>query len=867
MEGHEFANLANAQFIESLYNQYLSDKDSVDPSWTYFFAGMEYGQGQGSDQGSSCQAELIEGLINAYRHYGHIESKADPFRPKEEAPELRLSELGFSEGDLDALFPLPEGGSKALREIIGDLKARYCGNIGYELIKLPYIEYVDGQKRALDAETKKRILRNLCKMNELEVFIHKTYVGKKRFSLEGNDSLIPMLNEMMRVAASEGVEEIVLGMAHRGRINVLGNIMDKPLEDVLVEFEPTFCPPYKKVSGDVCYHMGYSKVEKLENGKEIKMVLLDNPSHLESVNPTISGYARRRQEEVGDKKKVIPLVVHGDSAMAGQGVVYETMQMIGVHGYKTGGTIHICINNQLGFTADYHESRSTRYSTDVAKAFDAPTLHVTSLDPESCVYVMQLAVKLRQMFGCDVFIELNGFRKYGHNEGDEPRFTQPLLYEELKKIGSHFEMYSKKLVDEGVVSEDEVKAIYDETQQALREAHERVPKEAGELQDPPEQKSQGIIRTAVDEPILRELAEKATTLPEGFSPHKKVAKLLEDRKEMLNGKIDFGMAETLAYADLLLNHKIPVRISGQDSIRGTFSHRHAGVVDSTSGERYFPLQHLGGDQAPFHVYNSIVSEYGVMGFEYGYNIADLHGLVIWEAQYGDFSNGAQVMIDQYITSCEQKWQRLCSLILMLPHGYEGSGPEHSSARLERILTLCGLGNIQVVVPSTAAQMFHLLRRQALQTVKKPLFIFTPKSLLRYPAALSTLTDFTKGVFQEVICDRNFNAETLILCSGHVYYDLLEKRTDDVAIVRIEQLYPLIGLKELIPQYSHIKRVKWVQEEHENQGAWTYIRPLLKTLLPENIPLEYVGRKESGASAAGTSFLHKAELEEFLREAF
>ncbi|MBP9842075.1 MAG: 2-oxoglutarate dehydrogenase E1 component [Simkaniaceae bacterium] len=867
MKSFDFANFSNAAYVESIYDQYVKDPCSVDPSWAYFFAGMQFGENREGACGGGNPLEVVMGLTNAYRTYGHLEANSDPLRPKKQAEELTLAALGLTEQDLATIYPTLDGKEAPLKTIIEKLRSTYCGSIGYEFMKLPYALFCEGKNHSISKETQLMALEDLVKATELEGFMNMKHPGVTRFSIEGCDSLIPMMHEMVVYGTELGVVEVVMGMAHRGRLNILGNIMDKPYSALFEEFEPTFRPPYKEISGDVSYHSGFIKTETVPSGKQVLLTLLDNPSHLESVNPTVAGFSRARQLKRGNSTSVLPVVIHGESALAGQGVVYETLQLMGVNGYSSGGTLHISINNQLGFTANPSESRSTYYSTDIAKAFEIPVFHVNSLDVESCLKAMRMALELRQTFGCDVFIELNGYRKHGHNEGDEPRFTQPLLYDLIDKIPPHLTSYSEKLIQEGLITTQEIAEKQATFKAVLNKAYDLVPKEPVEPKDPPVQRNHLILRTAVEEPILRSYLSKISSIPPSVTPHRKVKKVFEERGAMLDGPIDWGTAESLAYATLLADAKIPIRISGQDAIRGTFAHRHAAIVDIKTGEKYFPLSNLSPDQALFTVYNSIVSENGVLGFEYGYDIATLEGLTIWEAQYGDFSNGAQVIIDQYITSCEQKWQRFSHLVMFLPHGYDGKGPEHSNARLERILSLAGQDNIQVVNPSTSGQMFHLLRRQALQEIKKPLFVFTPKKHLRHPPALSTLNILTQGCFQEIIPDPNHEAETLILCSGKVYYDLLEKRKGNVAILRIEQLYPLVGLKELIPQYPHIKQVKWIQEEHENQGAWLYIQPLIRNLLPDNIPLKYVGRKISGSSAAGTSFLYKIELDEFLKEAF
>ena len=729
-------------------------------------------------------------------------------------------------------------------------------------------------------EEKMEILHSLNKSEILESFIHMKYPGQKRFSLEGGETLIPMLVEMLHHGAAEGVEQIVLGMAHRGRLNVLTNFLGKSYSDLFREFEKTYVPDTFEGSGDVKYHKGYSSDFAAKNGKSVHIALCANPSHLEAVDPIVEGKVRAKQEQYSEGKlgPIMPVLIHGDASIAGQGVVYETMQLSKLSGYKTGGTMHIVINNQVGFTASPKETKSTPYCTDIAKSFGAPVFHVNAEDPERAIASMRLAIEVRQKFGCDVFIELNCHRKYGHNESDEPAFTQPDVYKIVKQKDNVRNLYRKALIKEGSLSEEQGEALEKEFKDSL-EAALKVTQEGlneKKKKEHPEKPSLlAPVKTGVPLERLIELTEKFTTIPEGFKLNSKLKRLMDDRMKMISGDpeapaIDWGMAEHLAYATLL-TEGIHVRLSGQDCGRGTFSHRHAALTDQDTAKRYYPLSHLSGDQAPFDVYNSPLSEYAVMGFEYGYSLSYKKALVLWEGQFGDFANGAQIIIDQFIVSAEQKWNRLSPLTLLLPHGYEGQGPEHSSGRMERFLQLAGNDSLYIVNPSTAAQHFHVLRRQGMSGLLKPLVVFTPKALLRFPPSLSAPNELASGEFQEVIDDPKApkKARRLLFCSGKVYYDLIDRnKRDDIAIVRIEQLYPLHEEKvqSILKNYSGISECFWVQEEHQNQGAYSYIQPLLQNLLPEKLTLRYVGRDRSASTAAGTSALHNQELEKFLKEA-
>lgn len=842
-------------------------------------------------------------LVEAYRTYGHLYANTNPLstQPLPEPYQLRLESLGFSKQDLSLKFPscnLLKEENAPLLEIINALKSIYCGKIGFEYMGLLNEElegWIQGQIETnhfnpeLSIEQKTMILQQLNKSELFESFLHTKYVGQKRFSLEGAETLIPMLASMIDTGASTGIEQFVFGMAHRGRLNVLCNIFDKSYGDIFSEFEEGYVPASIEGSGDVKYHKGFYSEVKSVHGHQVKLTLTPNPSHLEAVDPVVEGQVRARQDIIGGDKrqdKVLPVLIHGDAAIAGQGVVYETMQFCRLDGYATGGSIHFVINNQIGFTTLPKDARSTHYCTDIAHAFGAPVFHVNAEDPEACVYATNLAVQIRQKFHCDVFIELSCYRKYGHNEGDEPAFTQPLEYQIIRKKRPIRELYRDALINQGVVEKHMAEALEAEFKQSLQEAQNLKRTNTGKKKEAENNdaasKNDILFQpfdTSVDKKILQEVGERICTVPEGFVLHPKVAALVKERLSMVkegegSRPMDWGMAENLAYGSLLWQGT-PIRISGQDCCRGTFSHRHALFVDQVKEQDYIPLQHLKKGQGHFEIYNSSLSEYGVLGFEYGYSVANPKALVIWEAQFGDFCNSAQVTIDQFIASAEQKWGQKLRLTLFLPHGYEGQGPEHSSARIERFLTLAGDNNMQIVNPTTPAQLFHLLRRQVLRPILKPLVVFTPKGLLRFPTCVSTLDELSKGSFQEILEDLTASKrpKRLILCSGRFYYDLYAEREklgiEDMMIVRIEQLYPLNieSLKAIIGKCTGLKECIWVQEEPSNMGAWTYIRPILRELLPKQIELNYVGRTRSASPATGSHAVHKKEHQAIINALF
>ena len=925
----------NASYVEELYELYLQDPNSVSEEWRSYFQKLPQVNGHaGSDVPHSAirdhflqlaksnrRPQAVSGgavssehekkqidvlrLIQAFRMRGHQASTLDPLGlwKREEIADLTLADYGLTNADLDTVFRTGElqiGKDEAtLREILDALKSTYCSTFGAEYMHIvdstqrrwfqQRIESVRG-KPQLGADTKRHLLERLTAAEGLEKYLGTKYPGTKRFGVEGGESLIPMLDEIIQRAGSYGTQEVVLGMAHRGRLNVLVNTLGKNPRDLFDEFEGK-----KKVdmgSGDVKYHQGFSS-NVMTSGGEVHLALAFNPSHLEIVSPVVEGSVRARQDRrldvTGDK--VLPISIHGDAAFAGQGVVMETFQMSQTRAYKTGGTIHVVINNQVGFTTSLQEdARSTEYCTDVAKMVQAPIFHVNGDDPEAVLFVSQLAADFRQEFKKDVVVDLICYRRRGHNEADEPSGTQPLMYKQISKQKSTRELYVNKLLDDGTID----KALADKMASEYRQALDDGQHVAKSLVKEPN--TELFVDwtpylghawdvsgdTRIDAKELKEVAEAVNAVPEAFSVQRQVAKIYEDRRKMAVGAmpINWGFAETLAYGSLL-NAGHQVRLTGQDVGRGTFSHRHAVLHNQTDASRYVPLQHVADDQPSFDIYDSLLSEEAVLAFEYGYATTQPNALVIWEAQFGDFANGAQVVIDQFISSGELKWGRLCGLTMLLPHGYEGQGPEHSSARLERFLQLCAEHNIQVCVPSTPAQVFHMLRRQVIRPLRRPLVVMSPKSLLRHKEAVSTLEELTDGQFQNVIDETDdidkSKVTRMVLCSGKVYYDLRDARRehgkDSIAIVRLEQLYPFPydDLREVIAQYPNLKKVVWCQEEPRNQGAWYNSRHrmarVIRSFKPEkNLLLGYVGREPSASPAAGYMALHIEQQEKFISQA-
>ncbi len=899
MDKFSFVGNSEIEAIDELYQRYRSNPESVDESWRSFFKGFELARTTYGDQpsGEFDKEFKVLNLIEGYRKRGHLFTRTNPVRARRTyTPTLDLPNFELSEADLDTVFHAGKSigmGPAPLRSIVKHLEQTYCASVGVEYSYIRKPEIVEWLRQKMEStqnlsqytsEERKHIYWHLVHAVGFEQFIHKKFVGQKRFSLEGAETLVPALDAVIEHGAELGIQEFVIGMPHRGRLNILANILRKPAEKLFAEF---MGERYDEniALGDVKYHLGYDNKITTDKGKEVFLSMLPNPSHLETVGPVAEGIARARIDHKygGDYNRVTPIIIHGDAAVAAQGVVYETIQMSHLKGYKTGGTIHLVINNQVGFTTNYLDARSSTYSTDVAKVTQSPVFHVNGDDPEALIHTIKLAVEYRQTFHTDVFIDILCYRRYGHNEGDEPRFTQPTLYDAIAKHPNPRDIYASFLQQAGIMNTDALKSVqkeYDDDLEAKLELAKTVKKVTIKhfLQEDWKGFRHSVATdfatspaTGVPEQTLHTLFNKINTLPEGKTFFKKLAKLLDDRKQMVeNDKLDWAIGELLAYASIAAEGH-PVRLSGQDSERGTFSHRHAAFNVEDSDDKYFPLQHIDDNQAPVHVYNSHLSEYGVMGFEYGYALGSPNGLTIWEAQFGDFYNVAQVIIDQYISSAEDKWGLLNGLTLLLPHGYEGQGPEHSSARLERFLTLCAHNNMQVVNPTTPANMFHLLRRQVKREFTLPLVVLTPKSLLRHPKCVSTMHDLSNGAFQEVINDPNTDPESVlrvVLCSGKIYYDLLARKEQlealDIAIIRIEQLYPFPKEQVLnaLSSYPNAIQYLWVQEEPENMGAWNFVNNQLPRL-----EIKPVTRQASGSPAVGLSKLHFLEQEEIIGKVF
>jgi 2-oxoglutarate decarboxylase len=834
-------------------------------------------------------------LIHAYRVRGHLIADLDPLGvPLEHHPELDPSTYGLTMWDLDREFVgatmLAEEGSlgrtATLRQILETVRSTYCGKIGCEYMHIQVPEQKawlqrrmepTGNQWPLDTADRVRTLDRLVEAEEFEHFLHTRFIGHKRFSLEGAESAMAILDEMLDRAGNTGVHEAVIGMTHRGRLNVLANIVGKSMVQVFSEFDGNVDPFSTQGSGDVKYHLGASGVRKSPGGREVVVSVAFNPSHLEAVDPVVEGIVRPKQDRLGDEKRerVIPILIHGDAAFAGQGVVAETFNLSQLEGYGTGGTIHLVINNQIGFTTNPNEARSATYSTDVARMVQAPIFHVNGDDPEACIRVTQLAYDFRQEFKKDVVIDMVCYRRHGHNEADDPSYTQPILYRKIKNHLSVAVQYADRLVREKLVDSGDVQRMRKKVSARLNEIYDAAKKHAEkfEVQDLSAVDTEGVERVNAETAVAREAVERilegVTTFPADFHVHPKLAVFLRRRREVVNGApIDWATGEMLAFGSLVLEGT-PVRLSGEDSARGTFSQRHLEYFDYDTGSRYIPLRHLHPKQARFDVFDSSLSEYAVMGFEFGYSVADPLTLVLWEAQFGDFVNGAQIMIDQFIASAESKWGQPSGLVLLLPHGYEGQGPEHSSARMERFLQLCAEDNMRVVNATTPAQYFHLLRRQMYGGVRKPLIVFTPKRMLRHHKAVSVIDDLTSGGFREVIPDSIEPAKVtrVVLCAGQLYYDLLEarekKQASNVALIRVEQIYPFPAaeLKDLIARYPATAEIAWVQEEPRNMGAWTFVRDQI------GAAVTYIGRAESASTAAGSLNRHQQEQAEIIDEAF
>tara|TARA_B100001121_G_C18700289_1_gene627341 strand:+ start:7528 stop:10239 length:2712 start_codon:yes stop_codon:yes gene_type:complete len=899
MDKYTYISNSNPAFIEELYNKYKENPENVEPKWQAFFEGFDFfndvNEANPFNEGNpkSLKEIAVSKLIDAYRTRGHLISKTNPVRERRQHKnDLQIEYFNLSDKDLSTTF---DAGSEiglnnaTLSQIITHLKSTYCGSIGVEFMHCQnekVREWLIGQMEPIsnkpnyDKKKQVHILEMINRAVNFENFLQTKFVGKKRFSLEGIESLIPSLDSAISLGADLGVKECVLGMAHRGRLNVLVNVFQKTVENVFSEFEESNFHD-DKWSGDVKYHLGRSADIKTPNGKDVHLSLVPNPSHLETVNPVVTGisYSKIKHLYENDLNSVLPIMIHGDAAFSGQGVNYELSNMSQLDGYKVGGAIHIVLNNQIGFTANYKECRSSMYCTDLAKVTESPVFHVNADDPIAVVHAVEMAVKIRQEFGIDVFVDILGYRRYGHNEGDEPRFTQPMLYQSIAKHDNVFKIFNHQLLSNDVITSKESEAMVTGFKQSLQEKldYTRDKKPKAEL-DMFKRKWEGFrtseekdfehsIKTGASKKSLDQVAKALSVPPKDFNVFKKTEKLMKQRDDLYfkQKKVDWGLAEQLAFGSLILDGN-NVRLSGQDCQRGTFSHRHSVIKDEQNETHYTPLNQL-SNTTGFEVLNSHLSEYCVMGFEYGYSLASPNVLTIWEAQFGDFSNGAQIMIDQYLSSSEKKWQRMSGLTLLLPHGYEGQGPEHSSARFERYLQLCAENNMYVANITSPANFFHALRRQIKNKFRIPLVVMSPKSLLRHPSVISNVSELVNGTFQEIIDDSIKTAKRVICCTGKVYYDLLahreEKKIKDVAIVRFEQLYPLPKkqLADLRKKYAKSEWV-WAQEEPENMGAWAHVMRHTN-----NIDWHYVGRQESASPAVGSSKIHLKQQNLLVEQAF
>ena len=909
MDPYSFLNTAHTAYFAELYDQYLINPQEVEPSWRAFFQGFEFGIEESKKEKLSFQGEEVPDnilkefkvvkLINAYRTRGHLFTKTNPVRDRRiYTPNLEIENFDLDKEDLQTVFNAGDIiglGKNTLENILIHLERIYCNSIGIEYMfirnpeKITWIQSKlndNGNKTNFDKSQKLQILKKIIEAVTFEKFLHTKYVGQKRFSLEGGESLIPALDSLIERAATLGVKEFIVGMSHRGRLNTLTNIFGKPVEGIFNDFDGKDYEE-KAFDGDVKYHLGWSSERKTDSGVKVYMNIAPNPSHLEAVGPVLQGIARAKQEKYHPEniENVLPIIIHGDAAIAGQGVVYEVIQMERLKGYKTGGTIHIVINNQIGFTTNYLDGRSSTYCTDVAKTTLSPVLHVNSDDIEAVVHAVNFALDYRMKFKTDVFIDLLGYRKYGHNEGDEPRFTQPRLYKTISSHPNPMTIYSQKLVNEGIISEKNIEEIENNYKESLDKKLESSKKDENRVITPfMEYEWKGYARVKEDFMMkdfktsfhvsdLNHIATQITSLPADKKFLRKTVKLISDRGKMFfdANKLDWAMGELLAYGSLL-KEGYNVRISGQDVERGTFSHRHAVLKSEDSEEELVLLNTISKDQGQFNIYNSSLSEYGVMGFDYGYALTSPKTLCIWEAQFGDFSNGAQIIIDQYLAASEDKWKLQNGLVMFLPHGYEGQGAEHSSGRMERFLQLCAKDNMYVANCTTPSNMFHVLRRQMVTTFRKPLIIFTPKSLLRHPKATSEIKDFTQGRFIPVIDQKLISAKNVkkvVFCSGKFYYDLLDyqekNKIDDLALVRLEQLFPLPvkEIQEVLNKYSNAVDLVWAQEEPRNMGAWSHL--LLH--LEEARSFRVASRRFYGSPASGSSARFKKRHQEVINYVF
>ena len=925
MDSFDFLNRTSSDYIEHLYQQYQKEPRSLDEQWRAFFAGLELASdtavssdnnGAADSSISNVYAEaflpgtsqtpLIQGvyaLVHMYREMGHFIAKLDPLgNNRTTHPLLKLSEFGLGTDDLDK--PVGNGGFRGetdgtLRDLLNKLRLTYCGSIGVE-----YTNIADPHQRTwleermepiynnppLDAPQSRGILNRLIEVEDFENFLQTKYLGQKRFSIEGGESLLPMLDNIIDVAADRGAEKVVMGMAHRGRLNVLAHILGKPYELILSEFEGSSRTNDNEGDGDVKYHMGYSNDRVLPNKRTIHISLCDNPSHLELVDPVIQGMVRAKQEYSNDteRNRVIPILIHGEAAFTGQGVVSETLSLSELWGYDTGGTIHIIINNQLGYTATPQQTRFTPYPTDVAKMIQAPVFHVNADDPQACVHAARMAMEFRQQFKVDVMIDLVCYRRYGHNETDDPMFTQPLMYKLINDHPTVTKLYGQDLLETGVVTAAQMESMHEKVRHrleaALKEAKEvRMRQHISSLEGrwSKFKRPEGewpVVETGVPIDTLKYIGEKALRVPPGFSLYRKLTRLLKERNRMIGGEqaLDWGCAEMLAYGSLLLEG-YAVRLTGQDVERGTFSHRHAVWHDTDSDEIYIPLKNIDKNQANFTIINTMLSELAVIGFEYGMSLSDPYLLNIWEAQFGDFINGAQAIVDEFISSGETKWKRMSGFVMLLPHGYEGQGPDHSSGRLERFLQLSADDNMQVCYPTTPANFFHMIRQQMKRSFRKPLIVMSPKSLLRHKKAVSKINEFTTGSFQPVLDDPRTpdrsQVKQLVFCTGKIYYELEDERAnrgrDDMAIVRLEQLHPFPtkAVQNMLNHYRSAQDILWVQEEPQNMGSWAFVAPRLRSMLSKGMKLKYRGREDAASPANGSHHIHVIEQKELLRKTF
>lgn len=904
MDKYSYIANAHSGVIDDMYQSYKADPNTVDVSWQRFFEGFEfslqkYGEdGANIDGGVSNKELAVRDLIHAYRSRGHLKSNTNPVRQRKDREALlEIEDFGLTAEDLDTEFECGNiiGIGKApLKKIVASLKDIYEGTVGFEYMYIRRPDILEWFKEKVEREAlnfnppideKKQILSKLNEAVVFENFLHTKYLGQKRFSLEGGETTIPALDAAINKGAELGVQEVVMGMAHRGRLNVLVNIMGKTYEQVFNEFEGGYVPDQTMGDGDVKYHMGFSSQVVTPEGHTVDLKLAPNPSHLEAVNPVVEGFARAKIDSLydNDNSKIMPILIHGDAAIAGQGIGYELVQMSKLDAYTTGGTIHFVINNQVGFTTDFDEARSSIYCTDLAKTVDAPVLHVNGDNPEAVVFCMKMAVEYRQKFKRDIFVDMVCYRRHGHNESDEPKFTQPSLYNLISKHANPREVYNKSLIDRGDIDAGLAKSMDKEFKAMLQDRlnqvkQDKLPytlqqseKEFSEMRlSKPEDFDQSPD-TSISLDVVKKVGEAMSKVPKGFKALKQIDKVLKQRKEMFFDKkeLNWASAEMLAYGSLLLDNNT-VRISGQDTKRGTFSHRHAVVRDMNTNEPYSFLDHIDGCEKDFKIYNSLLSEFGCLGFEFGYAMADPNAVVIWEAQFGDFANGAQVMVDQFISCSYTKWRRMNGLVMLLPHGYEGQGPEHSNARPERYLQLASGNNMYICNLTTPANYFHMIRRQLAMPFRMPCILMSPKSLFRHPLVMSKMDEFTKGKFREVIGDDYADpkkVKKVLLCNGKVYFDLLEKqqadKRKDVAIIRVEQLHPF-PKKQVMAELKKYKvdMVYWVQEEPENMGAWSFILRVFR-----EVTKDVISRKAAASPATGYAKVHKQEQEALVEQAF